>query len=95
MQYLLFKNPEYKFIEWHWSNDQNESATDLFWAHPVGVEQLRAFSGAIVMDCIYKTNMYKYPLLKIIGVTLTHMLLTVAFAFLERKKLSMHDHSIS
>lgn len=86
MQHLLFKIAEYKYIEWHHSYQYNDSVIDLFQAHLVGVEQLREFSGIMIMDCIYRTNRYNYPLLEIIDVTSTHMSFVFAFIFFEREK---------
>ncbi|XP_052198258.1 uncharacterized protein LOC127805543 [Diospyros lotus] len=37
------------------------------------------------MDCTYKTNRYKYPLLQIVGVTSTELTFPVAFAFMDHE----------
>jgi len=38
------------------------------------------------MDCTYKTNMYRLPLMKIIGVTSTKMTSSIVFANLEAER---------
>ncbi|XP_028051977.1 PKS-NRPS hybrid synthetase CHGG_01239-like [Camellia sinensis] len=38
------------------------------------------------MDCTYKTNRYRLPLLEIVGVTSTEMTFSVAFAYLQYKR---------
>ncbi|XP_028113459.1 PKS-NRPS hybrid synthetase CHGG_01239-like [Camellia sinensis] len=60
--------------------------TDLFWAHPVSLELLRAFPHVLIMDCTYKTNRYRLPLLEIIGVTSTDLTFSVAFAYLGHER---------
>ncbi|KAI8543066.1 hypothetical protein RHMOL_Rhmol08G0189400 [Rhododendron molle] len=47
---------------------------------------LRAFPRVLMMDCMYKTNRYKFPLLQIVGVTCTELTFNVAFAFIECEK---------
>lgn len=39
-----------------------------------------------MMDCMYKTNRYRYPLLQIVGITLTKMWYSAAFVFTESEK---------
>ncbi|XP_028083552.1 uncharacterized protein LOC114284804 [Camellia sinensis] len=60
--------------------------TDLFWAHPVSLEVLRAFSHVLIMDCTYKTNRYPLPLLEIVGVTSTNLTFSVTFAYLSHER---------
>lgn len=38
------------------------------------------------MDCTYKTNIYNYLLLEIVGVTSTTITFIVAFTFLDQEK---------
>ncbi|KAI8535960.1 hypothetical protein RHMOL_Rhmol10G0217000 [Rhododendron molle] len=47
---------------------------------------LRAFPQVLMMDCTYKTNKYRFPLLQIVGVTSTEMTFCAAFAFMECEK---------
>ncbi|KDO48940.1 hypothetical protein CISIN_1g047575mg [Citrus sinensis] len=59
---------------------------DIFWAYPLTFELLKAFTNVLIMDCTYKVNKYKFPLLEIVGVTLTTMTFNVDFAYLESKR---------
>ncbi|XP_057488525.1 protein FAR1-RELATED SEQUENCE 2-like [Actinidia eriantha] len=86
MQLLLDQLVQYKYIEQHRSCENSEIVTDLFWAHPVGLELLRAFPRVLIMDCTYKTNRYRLPLLEIVGVTSTEMTFSVAFAYLQHEQ---------
>ncbi|XP_028099052.1 protein FAR1-RELATED SEQUENCE 5-like [Camellia sinensis] len=63
------------------------TVTDLFWAHPVSLDLLRTFPRVLIMDCTYKTNRYRLPLLEIVGVTSTHMTFSVAIAYLQTKRV--------
>ncbi|KAI8563231.1 hypothetical protein RHMOL_Rhmol03G0096200 [Rhododendron molle] len=47
---------------------------------------LRAFPRVLLMDCTYKTNRYRFPLLQIVGITSTERTFSVAFAFINREK---------
>lgn len=69
--------------KWHHRNKENDSVTDLFWVHHVG---LCVFPGVIIMDCTYKMNRYNFSLLEIVGVTSTNIIFSIVFAFLEWEK---------
>ncbi|XP_028061474.1 PKS-NRPS hybrid synthetase CHGG_01239-like [Camellia sinensis] len=61
--------------------------TDLFWAQPVSLDLLRSFPKVLIIDCTYKTNRYRLPLLEIVGVTSTDMSFFVAFAYLQFERI--------
>ena len=60
---------------------------DLFWAHPTSIQLLNAFCSVLIMDCTYKTNRYRLPLLEIVGVTSTNLTFSVAFVYLEAERV--------
>lgn len=66
-------------------NDQQGRITNLFIAHPLSIRLAKLFSNTFVMDCTYKTNSYKKPLLDIIGVSCFNTSFYSGFAFLERE----------
>ncbi len=82
MQHLLGKLSEAKYIEWHRNCTNTDVVHDLFWAHPGSIDLFRAFPRVLIMDCTYKTNRYRLPLLEIVGVTSTDMTFSVAFVYL-------------
>ncbi|XP_061998453.1 uncharacterized protein LOC133715810 isoform X2 [Rosa rugosa] len=86
MEQLLCKLNEHNYLEWHRSCPISGSVLDLFWAHPVSLELLRVFPTILMMDCTFKTNRYRYPLLEVVGVTSTNMTFSVAFVFLDSEK---------
>ncbi|XP_052172209.1 protein FAR1-RELATED SEQUENCE 5-like [Diospyros lotus] len=84
MQQLIKKLREYNYMEWHRSNGSN-CITDLFWAHPISIDLLKIFPHVLIIDCTYKTNRYRYPLLEIVGVTSTELTFPVAFVFMNHE----------
>ncbi|XP_058217748.1 PKS-NRPS hybrid synthetase cheA-like [Rhododendron vialii] len=85
MQYLLAKLQEYGYIEFN-RKDDNDCVKDLFWSHPTSGDMLRAFPRVLLMDCTYKTNRYRFPLLQIVGITSTERTFSAAFAFIDGEK---------
>ena len=80
------KLEEYKYYYMHRRCEATAEVQDLFFAHPTSIELLRAFPQVLLMDCTYKTNIYRLPLLHIVGVTSTGLTFCVACAFLEAEK---------
>ncbi|KAL6191068.1 hypothetical protein ACLB2K_037460 [Fragaria x ananassa] len=95
MQQLLSKLSLHGYIEHHRSIEQDEVLSDLFWTHPTNVDILRSFPHVIIMDCTYKTNRYRFPLLEIVGVTSTNITFTVAFAYLNSEKEDNYSWALS
>ncbi|KAG5553736.1 hypothetical protein RHGRI_011577 [Rhododendron griersonianum] len=85
MQHLMTQLQHFSYVNWDRS-DKDRNVTDLFWAPPCAGEMLRAFPRVLMMDCTYKTNRYRFPLLQIVGVTCTELTFNVAFAFIECEK---------
>lgn len=87
VQYLLSKLKEFDYFEWHRKTlDGTDIIKDIFWAHPVSLDFLRTFPRVIILDCTYKTNRYKMPLLEIVGVTSTDLTFCIAIAYLVAEK---------
>ncbi|CAL2248387.1 unnamed protein product [Prunus armeniaca] len=84
MQHFLTKLSEHSYIEWHRTSD--DIVTDLFWTHPINIDILRAFPHVLIMDCTYKTNRYRFPLLQIVGVTSTNMTFSIAYVYMNAEK---------
>jgi hypothetical protein len=58
----------------------------LFWAHPGTSAQYRRHPDILGMDCTYKTNKYKLPLLNIVALTGFNTVLPVAQCWLPRER---------
>ena len=63
--------------------DEYDRITHLIWVHPKSLNLVRCFPHVLLMDCTYKTNKFKVPLLSIIRITATYSSFFVAFAFLQ------------
>jgi hypothetical protein len=48
---------------------QGYAITHLFTAHPDAIQQSRVYCNIILMDCTYKTNRFKLPLLNVVSIT--------------------------
>ena len=86
LQYLMSKLNENGYYYHHRRCEKTDTIKDIFFAHPISVQLLRAFPKVIQMDCTYKTNRYRLPLLEIVGVTSTAMTFCVACAYLESER---------
>lgn len=62
--------------------DGSDHLTSLFFSHRTCIEFLRKYNNVLIMDCTYKTNRFRLPLLQIVGVTATNRTFHVAFAFI-------------
>ncbi|KAK6850577.1 transposase-like protein [Apiospora arundinis] len=71
--------------EGFWSRvqlDPDNRVKAILFAHPESLAYLQAYPDTIILDCTYKTNKYKMPLLDIIGVDASQRSFCIAFAFL-------------
>lgn len=82
MHQLLVLLAKHQYIKWHHTSEDSEDVTNLFWEHPTSLDLLHVFPHVLLMDCTYKTNNYRMPLLEIIGMTSTDMTFSMAFMFL-------------
>lgn len=85
MQFLLSKLQENEYIYFH-QKDADDCVTSLFWSNPSSVELMRAFPTILLMDCTYKTNRYRFPLMQMVGVTSTDKTFSVAQSFIMGEK---------
>ena len=59
MQQLMNKLSEHAYIEVHRSCPDTNTVKDILWAHPASIKLLHAFPQVLIMNCTYKTNMYR------------------------------------
>ncbi|KAL8492337.1 hypothetical protein ACS0TY_023811 [Phlomoides rotata] len=86
MQYLMAKLEVERYLFHHRRCEKTNVVNDIFFAHPISVDLLHAFPFVLFMDYTYKTNIYKLPLLEIVGVTSTDMTFSIALAYMESER---------
>jgi hypothetical protein len=67
-------------------NPQSKRLERLFFAHPEAVELWKQHPDVILMDCTYKTNRFRMPLLNICAVTGSKKTIQIALCFLSGEK---------
>lgn len=58
----------------------------IFFAHPGAIDIYKANHDVVLMDCTYKTNVYNYPLLNIIGTTGMNTSVQIGLVFLASER---------
>ncbi|KAI3835930.1 hypothetical protein MKX03_029307 [Papaver bracteatum] len=91
MQQVLGFLLKHHYVEWHRRDEKSDELKDIFWAHPESLQLVLGFHSVLFVDCTYKTNRFGSPLLRIVGVTSTGKLFTVAFIFMEAET---EDHYV-
>lgn len=79
---LLDNLVENKYLFSH-QTSADKAITHLFFAHPHSVKLSNMFPTVFLLDCTYKTNVFKMPLLNIVGVTAGYKTFISAFVFLQ------------
>ena len=83
VMHLLYENG---YIEWQNTNAENDEVLDLFWANPESIKLAKCFPTIMMLDCTYKTNRFKHPLLEIVGVAIHKPINLCWLAFLTAEK---------
>ncbi|KAL3502602.1 hypothetical protein ACH5RR_037051 [Cinchona calisaya] len=65
--------------------DEKGHLNHVFFAYPTSIQVSKSYPNVFVMDCTYKTNRYKMPLLEIIGLQVLNTSLYSCFVFLRKK----------
>ncbi|KAI3942835.1 hypothetical protein MKW92_049244 [Papaver armeniacum] len=91
MQQVLGLLLKHHYVEWHRRDEETDELKDIFWAHPESLQLVLGFHSVLIVDCTYKTNRFGSPLLRIVGVSSTGKLFTVAFIFMEAET---EDHYV-
>ncbi|XP_038702568.1 uncharacterized protein LOC119999120 [Tripterygium wilfordii] len=74
------------YVTRHRFEETIEVVKDLFWCSSTSIQLARAFPFVFMLDCTYKTNKYRLPLLQIVGVTSTNKTFSVAFCYMNVEK---------
>ena len=73
---------------WKYAIKQDNEGRVLFFmfAHPESIRYANQYNRVFVLDCTYKTNRYKMPLLHIIGVSPSNSTFSIAFCFMQNEQ---------
>jgi hypothetical protein len=73
---------------WKYAIKQDSEGHVLFFmfAHPESIKYANLYNRVFVLDCTYKTNRYRMPLLHIIGVSPSNSTFSVAFCFMQNEQ---------
>jgi hypothetical protein len=77
-----------KGYRYEYQCDEENSISHLFFAHRLSLQLCQLYSAVILMDCTYKTNKYKMPLLHVVGMTPFNTTFSICFVFLKEEKES-------
>jgi hypothetical protein len=75
--------------------DGNNRVQNLFFTHQKQVELLQANPDVLLMDCTYRTNKYKLPLLHILGCTNLQTFFSAGFCFLSNETYADYHWAIA
>jgi MULE transposase domain len=80
--------------EYNYQLDETGHIQLLFFAHPESLVLLKRFPEVLLMDCTYKTNRFKMPLLDILGSTGTERTYFAVFIFLSRETEEQYEAAL-
>lgn len=94
IQFLYACITDAEYVSYDIVNKTTAKLESLYFAHPTSVQLSNLFSDVFVMDCTYKTNRYRLPLLSIVGMTSTKMSFFSAFAFMSNETESSYTWAL-
>ncbi|XP_024626634.1 protein FAR1-RELATED SEQUENCE 5-like [Medicago truncatula] len=86
MKFLISKLKENGYAYYIREKCESKTVQDLFWTHPTSVKLFNNFPTVLIMDSMYKTNLYMMPLFEIVELTSTYLTYSVGFAFMMSEK---------
>ncbi|KAK9715575.1 hypothetical protein RND81_06G174200 [Saponaria officinalis] len=79
---LASKNGYVHFWE---AKDDSTELTHIFMAHPGALMLLRAYPYVIIIDSTYKTNLYKMPMVEVVGLTPVGKTFMIGYGFVTKE----------
>ena len=82
--------------DWRYAFKQDTEGHILFFmfAHPESIRFANQYNRVFLLDCTYKTNRYKMPLLHIIGLSPSNSSYSVAFCFMQNEQLESYKWTL-
>jgi hypothetical protein len=75
--------------------DSNNNITDLLFAHRTSLDMIRKYGAVLLMDCTYKTNKFKMPLLEVTGVTSFWTTFFCCFVFVAEENQEHYEWALN
>ncbi|KAK9668986.1 hypothetical protein RND81_13G100900 [Saponaria officinalis] len=82
-QHMLYFATEAGYVQYREVNNETSQLTHIFMAHPEAIRMYRSYKFVVGIDSTYNTNVYKFPLVEMIGMTPTNHNFTIAYAIME------------
>lgn len=77
----------------YWTNSAKRLKALLI-INPMGLALARAYGHVMFMDCTYKTNRYKMPLLHIVSAAATNQSFTIAYGWLRSETTEQYTKAL-
>jgi len=68
------------------NGNKSKHISHFFWAHKGSIQLAQKYSTVFLIDCTYRTNRFKMPLLDIVGVTPFHTTFTCCLCFIKKEQ---------
>lgn len=81
-------------FQYNVKHDHDGHLTHLFIAHPSSITLTKSYSSIFLMDCTYKTNKYRMPLLNIVGVTSFNTTFFSTVVFLQKEEVTDYEWAL-
>lgn len=81
-QHMLAMAQKYHYTYFFEKDYDTNRLTYVFMSHPEGLRLLRSYPYVIIIDSTYKTNLYKMPLVEIVGITPVGKTFLIAYALM-------------
>ncbi|XP_074283549.1 protein FAR1-RELATED SEQUENCE 2-like [Silene latifolia] len=79
-QHMLALAVQHKYVHYWVTDQETEELTHVFMAHPEAVKMFRSYNYVVLIDSTYKTNLYRLPLVEMVGVTHVGKSFVIAYA---------------
>nr|CAG8652006.1 14323_t:CDS:1 [Entrophospora candida] len=91
----LFDKLQESDFEFDYQRDHQNHITHLFFAHRISIALTRTYPVVLLLDCTYKTNRYRMPLLNVVGMTSFNTTFFSCFAFLKDEKEADYEWALT
>ncbi|XP_074312280.1 protein FAR1-RELATED SEQUENCE 5-like [Silene latifolia] len=80
VQHMIALAVQHKYVHYWVTDRETEELTHVFMAHPEAVKMFRSYYYVVLINSTYKTNLYRLPLVEMVGVTPVGKTFVIAYA---------------